>query len=432
MERLEQYCGRLLTADQLPAAYHELAQKMPAMTKKSGHFFCNRCAGQVENTHRLPDGSFYCRACLVFGRLTSKDSLYWLEQKAFPAQQALLWEGQLTAFQQEVSDALLAGIQEKMDLLVHAVTGAGKTEMIYETIAHVISQGGSVALASPRIDVCLELHRRLQKDFACPISLLHGQSEAYERAPLLIATTHQLIKFYQAFDLLIIDEVDAFPFVDNPMLYHALNQSLKTDGVKIFLTATSTQELDRQVKKGQLKKINLARRFHANPLVVPKTVWLPSLIPGLKKRRLPKTLLKRLQVQRKTGFPLLLFFPNIDRGQAFAECLQEFLPNDKIAFVSSRTESRLDKVEAFRKKEIDILVSTTILERGVTFPCVDVFVLEANHRLFTKSALVQISGRTGRSIERPTGELLFFHDGLTTAIQQTISEIKEMNRRGGF
>lgn len=432
MERLEQYCGRLLTADQLPAVYYELAQKMPAMTKRSGHFFCNRCAGQVENTHRLPDGSFYCRACLVFGRLTSKDSLYWLEQKAFPAQQALLWEGQLTAFQQEVSDALLAGIQEKTDLLVHAVTGAGKTEMIYETIAHVISQGGSVALASPRIDVCLELHRRLQKDFACPISLLHGQSKAYERAPLLIATTHQLIKFYQAFDLLIIDEVDAFPFVDNPMLYHALNQSLKTDGIKIFLTATSTQELDRQVKKGQLKKINLARRFHANPLVVPKTVWLPSLIPGLKRRRLPKTLLKRLQVQRKTGFPLLLFFPNIDRGQAFAECLQEFLPNDKIAFVSSRTESRLDKVEAFRKKEIDILVSTTILERGVTFPCVDVFVLEANHRLFTKSALVQISGRTGRSIERPTGELLFFHDGLTTAIQQTISEIKEMNRRGGF
>ena len=90
MERLEQYCGRLLTADQLPAVYYELAQKMPAMTKRSGHFFCNRCAGQIENTHRLPDGSFYCRACLVFGRLTSKDSLYWLEQKAFPAQQALL------------------------------------------------------------------------------------------------------------------------------------------------------------------------------------------------------------------------------------------------------------------------------------------------------------------------------------------------------
>ena len=64
-------------------------------------------------------------------------------------------------------------------------------------------------------------------------------------------------------------------------------------------------------------------------------------------------------------------------------------------------------VEEFRNRAITMLVSTTILERGVTFPFVDVFVLESNHKLFTKSALVQISGRVGRSKERPTGKLLF-------------------------
>ncbi len=52
-------------------------------------------------------------------------------------------------------------------------------------------------------------------------------------------------------------------------------------------------------------------------------------------------------------------------------------------------------------KKISILVTTTILERGVTFP-VDVIVLEANHRLFTRSALGQIGVASRKKLlERP-------------------------------
>lgn len=69
-------------------------------------------------------------------------------------------------------------------------------------------------------------------------------------------------------------------------------------------------------------------------------------------------------------------------------------------------------------------MTTTILERGVTFPCVDVFVLLANHKLYSKSALVQIAGRVGRSVERPTGELLFLHDGTTKAMQKPSQKSK--------
>ncbi len=85
-----------------------------------------------------------------------------------------------------------------------------------------------------------------------------------------------------------------------------------------------------------------------------------------------------------------------------------------------------------RDGELTILISTTILERGVTFPCVDVFVVEANHCLFTKSSLIQIGGRVGRSMDRPTGELLFFHDGLNVAIKKAIKEIKQMNKEAGL
>ncbi|WP_033152049.1 DEAD/DEAH box helicase [Streptococcus equinus] len=432
MEDKNDYYGRIFVESQLSDELKEEAEKLPSMVKRKDNFTCNRCGSIVVSDNILQTGQTYCRECLVFGRNISDSYLYYFQQKSFPKNNSLNWQGQLTLYQNEVSEGMVSGIAEKKDLLVHAVTGAGKTEMIYHSVAKIIDDGGCVCIASPRIDVCLELYKRMSRDFSCPITLLHGEAEPYKRAPLIIATTHQLLKFYQAFDLLIIDEVDAFPFVDNKMLYYAVNQSLKKDGVKIFLTATSTDELDKKVRKGDLKKLHLARRFHANPLVVPKMFWLSGVLKSMKKGKIPKKLNLLLKNQRKSGYPLLIFFPNIEQGKRFSMVLQEKFPTEKIGFVSSQSEDRLELVEKFRKNEITILVSTTILERGVTFPCVDVFVVLANHKLYTKSALVQISGRVGRAAERPTGELLFLHDGATKSMQQAIKEIKEMNKKGGF
>ncbi|KEY46836.1 competence protein [Streptococcus equinus] len=432
MEDKNDYYGRIFVESQLSDELKEEAEKLPSMVKRKDNFTCNRCGSIVLSDNILQTGQTYCRECLVFGRNISDSYLYYFPQKSFPKNNSLNWQGQLTPYQNEVSEGMLSGIAEKKDLLVHAVTGAGKTEMIYHSVAKIIDDGGCVCIASPRIDVCLELYKRMSRDFSCPITLLHGEAEPYKRAPLIIATTHQLLKFYQAFDLLIIDEVDAFPFVDNKMLYYAVNQSLKKDGVKIFLTATSTDELDKKVRKGDLKKLHLARRFHANPLVIPKMLWLSGVLKSMKKGKIPKKLNLLLKNQRKAGYPLLIFFPNIEQGKRFSMVLQEKFPTEKIGFVSSQTEDRLELVEKFRKNEITILVSTTILERGVTFPCVDVFVVLANHKLYTKSVLVQISGRVGRAAERPTGELLFLHDGATKSMQQAIKEIKEMNKKGGF
>ncbi len=432
MENLDNYYGRLFTGNQLPATLKKHAQCLPTMKKVNHQYTCNRCGSKISSQDKLQTNLYYCRECLVFGRNVSDDQLYYFPQQTFPQIHSLIWKGELTPYQAEVSKGMLKGIAAKKDLLVHAVTGAGKTEMIYQSVAKIIDSGGCVCIASPRIDVCLELYKRLSRDFSCPITLLHGDSEPYKRAPLIIATTHQLLKFYQAFDLLIIDEVDAFPFVDNKMLYHAVDNAVKNSGRKIFLTATSTDALDKKVKKGILTKLHLARRFHANPLVVPQKIWLSGVLTKMKKKKMPAKLIAILKKQRQTKYPLLIFFPNIEQGQVFTQILQTYFPEEKIAFVSSKTENRLEIVEKFRQKELSILVTTTILERGVTFPCVDVFVLLANHKLYTKSALVQISGRVGRAAERPTGELLFLHDGTTKDMQKAIAEIKTMNKKGGF
>lgn len=425
------YLGRLFTEQELSYDERQQAKTISSMKKEKGQLSCQRCGSQIKEEWHLPVGAFYCRECLIMKRIRSDQELYYFPQERFPEQDVLKWSGQLTPFQERVSQGLLQAVEKREATLVHAVTGAGKTEMIYQVVAKVINQGGAVCLASPRIDVCLELHKRLQNDFACEIALLHGDSDPYFRTPLVVATTHQLLKFYQTFDLLIVDEVDAFPYVDNPVLYHAVNNCVKETGLRIFLTATSTDELDRKVKQGELKRLSLPRRFHGNPLIVPKLIWLSHFNRYLEKNGLPPKLKLYIEEQRKTAYPLLIFASEIKKGEKLKEILQEKFPNEKIGFVSSITENRLEQVQAFRDGQLTILISTTILERGVTFPCVDVFVVEANHQLFTKSSLVQIGGRVGRSMDRPTGELIFFHDGLNQSIKRAIKEIKQMNQEAG-
>ena len=429
MKNIHPYSGRLLTQDQLNEDEKNQALVLASQTEQRT---CFRCGTPFSEDYRLPNGADYCRSCIVFGRVRSDEPLYAFPQATFPAQDSLIWQGQLSDWQKEVAQQLRKRVETRQATLVEAVTGAGKTEMVYPSVAAILAQGGAVCLASPRIDVCQELYQRLKRDFSCPISLLHGESDPYEPSPLVVATTHQLLKFYQAFDLLLIDEVDAFPYVDNAMLYHGARQALKKNGVCVYLTATSTKLLEEQVRKGELSRLCLPRRFHGHPLVVPEEKWYSNFPALLAKRRLPLPLVEAIRQQRRTGFPLLIFAPEIQMGQAFVQALQEEFSDQKVGAVSSQSDNRSQLVEDFRKKELDILVATTILERGVTFPAVDVFVLEAHHGLYTASSLIQIAGRVGRSLERPTGQVVFFHQGSTKAMKQAIRAIKRMNQEADY
>lgn len=423
---MENLFGRLLTRQELGDDFAHLPEnvvQIAGMVLRDKHAICKRC-GTVSllKDVRLEIAAYFCPECLQLGRVRSDEWLYHLPQQEFPKQETLLWTGKLTPYQAEISAELVRAVEEKAQILVHAVTGAGKTEMIYAAIAKTISIGGAVGIATPRTDVARELYTRLSRDFSVPIALLHADSAPYFPTPLVIATTHQLLRFRQAFDLLIIDEVDAFPFVDNDALYFAANQSRKAQAALIYLTATSTDKLDKLVKSGELRQVSLSRRFHGNPLVVPKTIFSDS----------DKVIFRAIQKQRKTGFPLLLFAPVIRFGQAFTERLRQRFPDEKIGFVASTIENRAAEIDRFRLGELTILIATTILERGVTFPKVDVFVINSHHHLFTKSSLIQIAGRAGRSPDRPTGLVYFFHAGLTREMTRAISEIRHMNRLGGL
>nr|WP_244192919.1 MULTISPECIES: DEAD/DEAH box helicase [Paenibacillus] len=104
--------------------------------------------------------------------------------------------------------------------LLWAVTGAGKTEMIFPLLQYILEHGGRALVATPRRDVVLELAPRLAKAFPdiSLATLYGGSTERWKDAQLTLATTHQLMRFYQAYDLVIIDELDAFPYDINSKL----------------------------------------------------------------------------------------------------------------------------------------------------------------------------------------------------------------------
>nr|WP_295973908.1 DEAD/DEAH box helicase [uncultured Bacillus sp.] len=349
---------------------------------------------------------------------------------AIPTQRVSLlqWNGKLSPGQRQASDRVAEAISQSQSLLVWAVCGAGKTEVLFQGMNRALMEGKRVCIATPRTDVVLELAPRLQKVFpAIRSAVLYGGSEdRHLNAPLTIATTHQLLRFYQAFDTMIVDEVDAFPFSAEETLQYAVEQARKPTSSVIFLTATPTESLQKECRKGTRSFVTIPARFHRYALPVPRFVWCGHWRKLLKKGMLPPNVLQWLKQLIATEKQALLFFPRIELMEQLLPILKKLHPN--IESVHAEDPQRKEKVQAMRQREIPILLTTTILERGVTFPNLDVAVLGAEDNIFTESALVQIAGRVGRSPYYPTGDIAFFHYGKTEAMVKARKQIINMNK----
>lgn len=417
IEQVEQQSQKLLT--------------MQAVNEK--HIQCLRC-GQIQRKSnvQLVNGDYFCPECIQLGRVDTGQDFYHLpEPKFIKKLVTFAWEGELTAGQQLVSNELLSSIKKHESRMIWAVTGAGKTEMLFKTIHYSLENGYRVGIASPRVDVCLELFPRIHAVFPEePAILLHGKmEERYRYTKLLVCTTHQLLRFFEAFDVLIIDEVDAFPFVNNPLLYYGVNQAIKKNSSLVYLTATPTNELLKKITKKELKTSILPARYHRRVLPVPKMKWCSKWYQRIKKAECPQALSVKIRTLVIKN-DVLIFCPTISLMEKLKDAVAKKFPEVPLTYVHSKDPERLEKVLKMRNKEYRILITSTILERGVTFDVVSVIVLGANHDVFATSALVQIAGRVDRRKEYTAGEVWFLHDGCTKAMKDAIKQIKTMNTLG--
>ncbi|MEK3880397.1 DEAD/DEAH box helicase [Paenibacillus sp. FSL M7-0420] len=397
-------------------------------------------------------GCAYCEACLALGR--SRACALLLRSAPLPAVQrtagvsptvtARRWG--LSAAQAAAAAAALGFLAEPRKrsaargperFLLWAVTGAGKTEMVFPLLEAALAAGGRALIATPRRDVVLELAPRLAKAFPAdvPAVLYGGSEDRLRRSRITLATTHQLLRFHQAFDLVIIDEIDAYPYHNDPMLDYAARQVCKLGGRFILLSATPPAELQRLARSGRLPHARVPVRFHGHPLPVPRHIRIPPLHRCLKQGRIPAGLRSALQRSLDRKAQIFLFVSRIAHIEGLLQLLRTMLPEISIEGTSSQDPGRAEKVLKFRDRTISLLVTTTILERGVTVPHSDVFILDADSGLFDEAALVQMAGRAGRSKDDPAGNVIFASAEWNRSQRAAISQIRSMNaiaRRQGY
>lgn len=431
---LENYCGRRVLASR-----HEVKQsgiqELPTIRIDAGNIRCYRCNHvTAKSLGALPQGEFYCPHCINLGRVSTLNKFYHVpEPNQFTVTEPVLtWKGKLSPLQQQASEKISRGMADHVQQLLWAVTGAGKTEMMFAGIAAAIERGERIGIASPRVDVCLELFPRLKAAFAnCDIALLHGRQELpYHYAQLTICTTHQLLRFYHAFDNLIIDEVDAFPYAANASLLYATKQAIKENGGCLYLTATPGDALLREIKSKRLVVNYLPLRYHGHLLPQIKVRLAFGWRRRLERQQLPPQVIQQLQETLKEGHHFLLFVPHIADLALVEAALRHSFTTFRFATVHASDLERLEKVQKMRDGDYDFLVTTSILERGVTFPEIDVYVLGADDPVFSSSALVQIAGRAGRSQSRPTGRVIFWINCNCRQVNQAVSQVKYLNRKG--
>ncbi|WP_229263872.1 helicase-related protein [Cohnella cholangitidis] len=326
-------------------------------------------------------------------------------------------------------------LRDNHAFLLWAVTGAGKTEMIFPLLDAVLARGGRALVATPRKDVVLELEPRLAKAFPCydRVVLYGGSANRWETGQLTLATTHQLLRFQDAFNLVLIDELDAFPYHNDPMLQYAADKCRNRSGCTVYLSATPPLPLQRAVIKGKLPCARVPVRYHRHPLPVPRRLVIPAVDQMCGKQRLPEKLLNPLRNSIRRGAQIFVFVPYVKQVEPLVNLLKRHasqlnMDEESIAGTSSKDLERTNKVISFRGQAIQLLVTTTILERGVTIPKSDVFILDAHNRLFDSASLVQMSGRAGRSAADPCGFVTFGAPAWTLPQRSSIRQIREMNK----
>lgn len=384
---------------------------------------CNRCHNtnqsffQSFNCARCNKTCTYCRHCIRMGRVSScSELLLWDKQHARGTNVHVFeWSGELTSLQQKASEDLLSSVEQNQSHLVHAVCGAGKTELLFPAIFASLQAGKRVCVAAPRTDVILELFPRFQKVF--PNTTIHalygGAPDQQGFAELVLATTHQLYRFEQAFEVVFVDEADAFPYYADETLQKAVTKAAKQNAAIHYVTATPTKSL-----KTANKSI-LTRRYHGQDLPVPRFESLWGYARQLKKAKIPLKLQKWINEKIETKTPFLIFLPTIKMLENFPGQLPR---------VHAEHPDRKELVMQLREKKIPGLLTTTILERGVTIENVHVAVVGAEQPIFNSSALIQISGRVGRSAHYPDGDIVFFHHGISREMDKAQNAIEVWNR----
>lgn len=377
------------------------------------NFVCPKCGNKDPKYIGYKNGKPYCRLCISFRGKEAHDFVSFSKPINFNLRYSLSEE------QIELSNQLLNNFKNGQNSFVSAVCGSGKTEIVLQVIQYAISVGYKVGFTVPRRDVAVELAQRFKEIFSdLTVSVVYGGHTEMLYGDLIILTTHQLYRYTNFFDLIVFDEVDAFPYKGSVVLKAFFDKCQKGNFIMMSATPENTFLLDFGKMGGKVLSLNF--RYHRYPLPVPLIVVRP---PGL----ILFELLSHVRRFINVGKQVFIFVPTISMCEDIGKFLGKTVQKPGF-YVNSKQKERSKIIEKFRKKEYQFLVTTAVLERGVTVNDLQVIVYHAEHTIYDQYSLVQIAGRVGRKFAAPTGEVLFIGTKVSEAMERAVASIERANK----
>ena len=373
---------------------------------------CPLCKNRDSEYFYLGSKGLYCRKCIRFKRVLIEEDLASIDYQINDEAYNYTYSFPLTKYQKIASHKCLSEIKRK-NVLLHCVCGAGKTEIVVETMAHYLKDKRKICYAIARKEVVIELEKRFKILFpkAKVVSVYGGHhSELY--GDIIVCTTHQLYRYPKTFDLLILDEVDAFPFKGDDVLFEIAKTSCI--GHIIFSTATIDGRLIQELKEGKTSLVSLDLRPHLKPLIVPK------LVCSIKAYLLVYLLI----LIRRSKRQMIVFVSSKQMAKNLCFVYKFFT---SATYVYSDLKNRRKNIDDFKNKKVKVIFATTVLERGITIKGVSVVILNFHDGVFDEASLVQMLGRVGRDFNDPYGDAYILTNKRSRSIKKAINTIRKAN-----
>ncbi|NNM00577.1 MAG: ATP-dependent DNA helicase RecG [Gammaproteobacteria bacterium] len=330
---------------------------------------------------------------------------------------------ELTAAQQrviaEIDTDLAAGVP--MLRLVQGDVGAGKTAVAAAAALAVLAAGYQVALMAPTELLAEQHHNTFSSWFEAlevPVYKLSGRLSKRERGKVLeairtrsdmfVCGTHALFQEQVQFcrlGLVIIDEQHRFG-VDQRLALRDKGRDGDRVPHQLIMTATPIPRTLAMTAYADLDVSVIDElppgRKPVNTVVIPES-------------RRPEVT-ERIAAAIAAGRQVYWVCPLIEESEALqaeaatqaAASLAEALPGARVGLVHGRQkdDEKDQVVRSFRKRELDLLVATTVIEVGVDVPNASLMVIENAERLGL-SQLHQLRGRIGRGALQSDCVLLY-------------------------
>lgn len=305
------------------------------------------------------------------------------------------------------------GSGRQMNRLLQGDVGSGKSIVALLTILIAIDNGFQASLMAPTEILATQHYASFAddlRDIGVECALLTGSTKKAERTRIheglmsgdikILIGTHALIEDpvkLQKQGLVVIDEQHRFGVAQRAKLWKKSNfdpHVLVMTATPIPRTLAMTVYGDLDVSKidelpSGRKEIKTAVRNEANRLRVWKFV--------------KEEIAKGRQVYMV--YPLIEESPKLDYKnlqEAYDQALEYFpRPQYQVQMLHGRMkpDDKDDAMQRFKKGDVDIIVSTTVIEVGINVPNATVMIIESAEK-FGLAQLHQLRGRVGRGSEQ--------------------------------